>query len=230
MKMKTLCQVLGPALGMACAATAGAQTPAERASLPVPEGVRKTYTEIDARDAKMPPRADVKAPKGAPNVVIILIDDLGFGATSTFGGPIKTEALDRLAQNGLRYNNFHTTALSSPTRAALKSGRNHHTVNMAFITEMATGFPGATGPGPGRGRAARRDAAAQRLCDGRLRQVARDGRLGNQRRRPVRPLAARARASTSSTASSAARRTSGRRTCTTASRRSSCRTTRTTTS
>ena len=65
-----------------------------------------------------------------------------------FGGPIKTEALDRLAQDGLRYNNFHTTALSSPTRAALKSGRNHHTVNMAFITEMATGFPGATGQVP----------------------------------------------------------------------------------
>ena len=148
MKRKNLCEVLGPVLGMACAASAGAQAPAERTSLPVPEGKRPTYTEIDARDAKMPPRTDVKAPKGAPNVVIILIDDLGFGATSTFGGPIKTEALDRLAQGGLRYNNFHTTALSSPTRAALKSGRNHHTVNMAFITEMATGFPGATGQVP----------------------------------------------------------------------------------
>ena len=148
MKRKALYEVLGPVLGMACAATAGAQSPMDRTSLPLPEGMRPSYKEIDARDAKMPPRSDVKAPKGAPNVVIVLIDDLGFGATSTFGGPIRTEVLDRLASNGLRYNNFHTTALSSPTRAALKSGRNHHTVNMGFITEMATGFPGATGQIP----------------------------------------------------------------------------------
>jgi len=148
MKRKALYEVLGPVLGVACATGAGAQAPADRTSLPLPEGTRPSYKQIDARDAKMPPRVDVKAPKGAPNVVIVLIDDLGFGATSTFGGPIRTEALDRLAQQGLRYNNFHTTALSSPTRAALKSGRNHHTVNMAFITEMATGFPGATGQVP----------------------------------------------------------------------------------
>ncbi|MFN9029263.1 MAG: arylsulfatase [Betaproteobacteria bacterium] len=141
-------RALAPALATLCAGGAGAQAPADRTSLPVPEAMRPSYTEIDARKAKMPPRTDVKAPKGAPNVVIILIDDLGFGAPSTFGGPISTKALDRLAQNGLRYNNFHTTALSSPTRAALKSGRNHHTVNMAFITEMATGFPGATGQVP----------------------------------------------------------------------------------
>jgi arylsulfatase len=96
----------------------------------------------------MPPHFEVKAPAGAPNVVIILIDDLGFGATSPFGGPMPTPTLDRLARNGLRYNNFHTTALCSPTRAALKSGRNHHTVNMGYITEMATGFPGATGQIP----------------------------------------------------------------------------------
>jgi len=103
---------------------------------------------MDVRNAKMPPGFAVKAPAGAPNVVIVLIDDLGFGATSTYGGPIPTPTLDRLAQNGLRYNNFHTTSLSSPTRAALKSGRNHHTVNMGFITELATGFPGATGQIP----------------------------------------------------------------------------------
>jgi arylsulfatase len=90
----------------------------------------------------------VKAPQGAPNVIIILIDDVGFGASSAFGGPISTPTLDGLAQGGLRYNNFHTTALCSPTRAALKAGRNHHTVNMSFITEMATGFPGSTGQVP----------------------------------------------------------------------------------
>lgn len=127
---------------------AAAQTGQERTILPIPEPKRQTYKEMDARNASMPPHFEVKAPAGAPNVVIILIDDLGFGATGTYGGPIPTPTLERLAQNGLRYNNFHTTALSSPTRAALKSGRNHHTVNMGFISEMATGFPGATGQIP----------------------------------------------------------------------------------
>jgi arylsulfatase len=153
---KTALGVLGLALGAACATTASAadRTAPEakklidRTILPIQEPKRPVYTELDARNAKMPEHFDVKAPAGAPNVVIILIDDLGFGATSTYGGPIPTPTLDRLAQNGLRYNNFHTTALSSPTRAALKSGRNHHTVNMGFITEMATGFPGATGQIP----------------------------------------------------------------------------------
>ena len=125
-----------------------AETVPDRTVLPIQEPKRPLYKELDARNAKMPPRFEVKAPAGAPNVVIILIDDLGFGATETFGGPIPTPTLERLAKNGLRYNNFHTTALSSPTRAALKSGRNHHTVNMGFITEMATGFPGATGQIP----------------------------------------------------------------------------------
>ncbi|OQZ01398.1 MAG: arylsulfatase [Candidatus Brocadia sp. UTAMX1] len=120
----------------------------DRTVLPIPEPKRPVYKELDARKIKPPPRFEVNAPAGAPNVVIILIDDLGFGATSAFGGPIRTPTLDGLAQNGLRYNNFHTTALCSPTRAALKSGRNHHTVNMGFITEMATSIPGATGQIP----------------------------------------------------------------------------------
>jgi hypothetical protein len=88
MKQNAMCRALFPALATLCA-TAGAQTPPDRTSLPLPEGMRPSYKEIDARDAKMPPRTDVKAPKGAPNVVIVLIDDLGFGATSTFGGPAK---------------------------------------------------------------------------------------------------------------------------------------------
>lgn len=119
-----------------------------RTVLPVAEPEREPITAFDARNAKLPPRFEVKAPTGAPNVVIILIDDLGFGVPSAFGGPVGMPTLDKLAQDGLRYNNFHTTALCSPTRAALKSGRNHHTVNMGFITEMATGFPGATGQVP----------------------------------------------------------------------------------
>jgi arylsulfatase len=125
-----------------------AGTSIDRTVLPIQEPARQAVTEIDARNVTPPPRFEVKAPAGAPNVVIVLIDDMGFGVPSTFGGPIPMPTMDRLAQGGLRYNNFHTTALCSPTRAALKSGRNHHTVNMGFITEMATAMPGSTGQIP----------------------------------------------------------------------------------
>ena len=148
MNKKSSFSMLSLALGTACAATALAQTGPNRTTLPIPEPKISHSTVLDVRNATPPEQFQVKAPAGAPNVVIILIDDLGFGATGTYGGPIPTPTLERLAQNGLLYNNFHTTALSSPTRAALKSGRNHHTVNMGFITEMATGFPGATGQIP----------------------------------------------------------------------------------
>jgi arylsulfatase len=84
----------------------------------------------------------VQAPKGAPNVLLVLLDDVGFGAASTFGGPCQTPTLQKLADTGLRYNRFHTTALCSPTRAALITGRNHHSVHTGAITEAATGFPG----------------------------------------------------------------------------------------
>ena len=84
----------------------------------------------------------VTAPKGAPNILLILTDDVGFGASSTFGGPIPTPTFDRLAKNGLRYTQFHTTALCSPTRAALLTGRNHHSANTGIIMEGGTGFPG----------------------------------------------------------------------------------------
>lgn len=134
-------------LGSMNALAAAGATP-DRTILPIQEPKRPVIKELDVRNVKTPPHFDVKAPAGAPNVVIILIDDLGFGATATYGGPIPTPTMERLAQDGLRYNNFHTTALCSPTRAALKSGRNHHMVNMGFITEMATGFPGATGQIP----------------------------------------------------------------------------------
>jgi arylsulfatase A-like enzyme len=84
----------------------------------------------------------IEAPQGAPNVLLILTDDVGFGASSTFGGPIQTPNFQRLADSGLRYNTFHTTALCSPSRAALITGRNHHSVASGVITEMATGYPG----------------------------------------------------------------------------------------
>lgn len=83
-----------------------------------------------------------KAPAGAPNVVWVLIDDVGFGASSVFGGLVKTPTLDSLANNGVRYTNFHTTAISSPTRAALITGRNHHSAHMGLFPETAIGFPG----------------------------------------------------------------------------------------
>ncbi len=87
----------------------------------------------------------VTAPEGAPNILIILLDDVGFGMTGTFGGPVPTPALDKLASNGLKYNRFHTTSLCSPTRAALLTGRNHHTVGTGVIIEAGTGYPGYTG-------------------------------------------------------------------------------------
>jgi len=120
----------------------------DRTVLPIQEPDRPTYSELDVRNVKAPPRFEVKAPENAPNVVIVLIDDVGFGATSTFGGPIRTPILDKLAAAGLRYNNFHTTALCSPTRNALKTGRNHHTTNTGSIMETATAFPGNTGQIP----------------------------------------------------------------------------------
>jgi arylsulfatase len=127
---------------------AAAEETFDRTVLPIQLPARPVYTELDIHSVPMPPNPKITAPEKAPNVVIILVDDLGFGATSAFGGPIATPTLDRLAAEGLRYNNFHTTALCSPTRAALKAGRNHHTVNMGFITEMATGYPGNTGQIP----------------------------------------------------------------------------------
>ncbi|MGH8790914.1 MAG: arylsulfatase [Cupriavidus necator] len=85
----------------------------------------------------------VRAKPGAPNILIILLDDLGFGQSSAFGGPVRMPNVERLARDGVRYNNFHTTALCSPTRAGLLTGRNHHSVGFASIAEMSTGFPGA---------------------------------------------------------------------------------------
>src|SRR5947209_1027206 len=120
----------------------------DRSVLPVPEPQPPTITELDARNAKAPPRFEVKAPQGAPNVVVVLLDDIGFGQSSAFGGPCKMPTLDKLAAEGLRYNGFHTTALCSPTRMALLTGRNHHVTNTGAIMELATAFPGNTGIRP----------------------------------------------------------------------------------
>ncbi|MFN8766575.1 MAG: arylsulfatase [Pirellulaceae bacterium] len=120
----------------------------DRTVLPIREPSAPKYTELDARQAKAPTRWDIRAPKDAPNVVVVLIDDIGFGHSSAFGGPCQMPTLDRLAGNGLKYNRFHTTALCSPTRTALLTGYNHHSNNAGAIMEVATAFPGNTGIRP----------------------------------------------------------------------------------
>lgn len=120
----------------------------DRTILPIKEPTYPASSELDARNAKAPARFEVKAPEKAPNVVIVLIDDIGFGHSSAFGGPINMPTLEKLAANGLKYNRFHTTALCSPTRVALLTGRNHHVNNAGAIMELATGFPGNTGIRP----------------------------------------------------------------------------------
>ena len=110
--------------------------------LPRPEPPFKGHVGRTVQDSTQDFPQEVNAPKGAPNILLILTDDVGFGATSTFGGPIPTPTFDRLAANGLRYTAFHTTALCSPTRSALLSGRNHHSNATGVIMEIATGFPG----------------------------------------------------------------------------------------
>ncbi len=137
-----------PSLNPAARASQAGAQDLDRTVLPIREPNYAQITELDVRDAKAPPRFEVKAPSGAPNVLIILIDDLGFGQSSAFGGPIHMPTAERLARSGLRYNHFHTTALCSPTRAALLTGRNHHMCNMGSITETATAFPGQTGQRP----------------------------------------------------------------------------------
>ena len=120
----------------------------DRTVLPIAEPARQPSTVLDVRNATPPPRFEVKAPQDAPNVLLVLVDDLGFAGTSSFGGPVTTPTFDRVAKSGLKFNNFHTTAVCSPSRAALKSGRNHHVCNMGAIIEMGTAFPGNTGQIP----------------------------------------------------------------------------------
>src|SRR3954466_4892091 len=116
----------------------------EREVLPIPDRAYDGHVYEDARDpaAKFAPIEPLRPPAGAPNVLIVLLDDAGFGCSSAFGGPCNTPTADRLAGQGLKFTRFHTTALCSPTRAALLSGRNHHAVGMGGITEIATSAPG----------------------------------------------------------------------------------------
>jgi arylsulfatase len=122
-----------------------------REALPIPESVPVGLTSYDAKDpnSSFEPIEPIRPPAGAPNVLIVLIDDLGFGASSAFGGPCAAPNAERLAAAGLKFTRFHTTALCAPTRAAMLTGRNHHSVNMGAITELATAAPGNSSVRPG---------------------------------------------------------------------------------
>ena len=160
----------------------------EREVLPIPDRPYDGPVYEDAKDpeATFPPIEPLRPPAGAPNVLVILLDDVGFGASSAFGGPCATPTAERLAANGLKLNRFHTTALCSPTRQALLTGRNHHTVGMGGITEIATSAPGYNSIRPEHMRAARRDAEAERLLDCAVRQVPRGAGVGDEPDGPVR--------------------------------------------
>src|SRR5215208_3356428 len=126
------------------------QDETQRDILPIP---RRPYAGLITYDAKdpdshFPPIEPIRPPEGAPNVLVVLIDDVGFGASSAFGGPCETPNFERLANGGLRYNRFHTTALCAPTRAAMLTGRNHHSVGMGSVTEVATSAPGQSSVRP----------------------------------------------------------------------------------
>jgi Sulfatase len=140
--------------------------PIQHTVLPIPDRRPVTLTTYDAKDpdTKFPPIRQLRPPEGAPNVLVVLLDDVGFGASSAFGGPCQTPNAEKLAAGGLKYNRFHTTALCSPTRAAMLSGRNHHAVGMGGNTEIATSAPGYNSLRPNT-CAAGGDPKAERLFD-----------------------------------------------------------------
>ena len=143
-----------------------------------------TYKE--SVPALIPP---LRAPAGAPNVLVVLLDDEGYGQSGTFGGLIPTPTLDRLAAGGLRYTRFHVTALCSPTRSALLTGRNNHAVGMGVITNWSTDYPGYTGSIPKSAALVSGGIARERVCDLSLWQVAPDSGAGGHAGGTVRPLA-----------------------------------------
>ncbi|CAN5327342.1 arylsulfatase AtsD [soil metagenome] len=120
-------------------------SPANGTQLPKPDPAFKGKVGMTVAESTPNFPLPVTAPKGAPNVLLVLLDDVGFGMCSTFGGPVLTPHMDRLARNGLSFTQFHTTALCSPTRAALLTGRNHHSCGTGVVIEMGTGYPGYTG-------------------------------------------------------------------------------------
>ncbi len=139
MTRTTIMSLIG---GLALLCLGLAANPLAQEVLPRPEPPFHGTIGRTVKDSKPDFPKEVQAPKGAPNILLIMTDDVGFAASSPFGGPIPTPTLGRLAANGLRYTQFHTTALCSPTRAALITGRNHHTNATGVVMEMGTGYPG----------------------------------------------------------------------------------------
>lgn len=119
-----------------------------REILPIPDIPARGKAAVDARNALFPPITPLRPPAGAPNVVIVLLDDMGFGCPSANGGPVHMPAMEKIAEHGLLYSRFHTTALCAPTRQALLTGRNHHSAEMGTVTETATSAPGQTSVRP----------------------------------------------------------------------------------
>ncbi len=166
-----------------------------RTILPIPDREHVGLTTYDAKDpdTKFPPIEPLRPPKGAPNVLIVLLDDVGFAASSAFGGVINTPTAERLAKGGLKFNRFHTTALCSPTRQAMLTGRNHHSVNMGAICETSHLGPWLLlGTAEGQGDVGD-DAQAQWLLDRAIRQVPRGPGVGNQPDGALRSMAVRRR-------------------------------------
>jgi Sulfatase len=168
---------------------------------------------------QLPSDRAVAAPPGAPNVLVVLLDDVGFGASSAFGGPVHMPTAERLAGEGLKYTRFHTTALCSPTRAALLSGRNHHAAGMGGITEQATSAPATARSARTRSRRWSRSCGSTGTRPGSSASAMRCP-LGRPARRGRSTAGRPAAASSTSTGSSPARPTSGTRPCTRTSPRS----------
>ena len=159
--------------------------------LPIHDRQHVGLTTYDAKDPEtaFPPIDEVRPPEGSPNVVIILLDDIGFGAASSFGGAINTPTADRLAAAGLKLTRFHTTALCAPSRQALLTGRNHHTAGMGAIPEVATSAPGYNSIRPEDDRAAGPNPQTERLLDRPVRKMPRGSGLEDQPHGSFRPMA-----------------------------------------
>jgi hypothetical protein len=166
-----------------------------RDRLPIPDQPYEGELPLDAKDpaTTFPPIEPLSPPADAPNVLIVLLDDVGFGASSAFGGPIDTPTAERLAKGGLKYNRFHTTALCAPTRQALLTGRNHHSVGMGGITEVATSAPGYKLDPTEHLCSARRDPQTKWVLHRSVRQVPRSAGLADKSDGAVRRLADRRR-------------------------------------
>ena len=160
--------------------TPDATTTIDGKYLPPPPPQFGGTINLDSKDSKPYWPSTVVPPKGAPNVLLIMTDDQGYGVSGTFGGVIPTPSVDRIAKAGLRYTQFHSTSLCSPTRAALITGRNHHSVGFGVIAEMSTGYPGVRLRHRARECHRRYDPEAKRLRDVVVRQEPQHAQFPNK--------------------------------------------------